>query len=518
MPALETGIYALSEQCPSEVRHQPSGPIGFMTTESGSSHRRLPKVTLALPDGELRRRVLAVLEGSNVEIELLDADDLVQGVQEAEGDVVLVGPGQVEGDELDALGHVARDEDEAGVAVIGDADAGERARLLAAGFSGVLSAEQAEEDLAASLEALAAAEAEGGLSGPEVGGSGAQPRLADFLTRSPRMREFVDLVQRVIPADTTLLITGPTGVGKEHLARAIHAESPRSNGPFVAVNCAALPEQLLEAELFGHSKGAFTGADSERKGHFELADGGTVFLDEVGEMPLHLQAKLLTVLQRHEVTPVGSETPVRVNVRVVVATNRDLPQDVADGRFREDLYFRLNVVPLQIPALADRPEDIPDLVGRFIQHFRTAMPVSEVESISDAAVKALMSYAWPGNIRELINIVERAMLLGRGTEIVLGDLPAAVAHGAESVDRVAPTLDRGGDHGVPDDWLELPIKEVRDLAIKQAETAYLRAVLSKTQGHLAETAKIVGLSARALYEKMKRYDLKKEDFKPTADG
>ena len=464
-----------------------------------------------MPDGELRRRMLAILEDTDVEVEILESDDLVRGVQNAEGDVVIFGPGQAESADLDALGQVARDDEEAGVAVIGEEDPGTRARLLAAGLSTVLSADQTADQLATSLEALADAEARGGVGGPEVGGAAAQPRLAHFLTRSKRMSAFVDLVKKVIPADTSLLITGPTGVGKEHLARAIHAESPRRAGPFVGVNCAALPEQLLEAELFGHKKGAFTGAERERKGHFERADHGTVFLDEVGEMPPHLQVKLLTVLQRYEVTPVGAEEPVRVDVRVMAATNRDLHKDVAEGRFREDLFYRLNVVPLAIPSLADRPEDVPELVGRFIQHFRHAMKGTTIEGISDAAVEALMSYGWPGNVRELINVVERAMLLGNGPQIALEDLPPTIAQrdpAASSGSASAPVRTE-----VPEEWLELSIKEVRELAVRRAESAFLRAILRKTRGHLGEAAEMVGLSPRALYEKMRRYDLKKEDFK-----
>lgn len=460
-----------------------------------------------MPDGPLRRRVLEVLADTDVEVEILETDDLVRGVQDAQGDVVLVDAGQAEESDLDALAEIAQDDQEASVAVIGEEDPGARARLLAAGVSSVVSADQAPDDLATSLEALADAEAAGGVGGPEVGGSNVQPRLADFLTRSPRMSEFVELVERVIPADTSLLITGPTGVGKEHLARAIHVESPRQRGPFVDVNCAALPEQLLEAELFGHTKGAFTGADRERAGHFERASGGTIFLDEVGEMPSHLQVKLLTVLQRHEVTPVGADKPVRVDVRVVAATNRDLRRDVAERRFREDLYYRLNVVPLQIPALRERPEDVPDLVGRFIQHFRAAMPATKVAGISDAAVEALMAYHWPGNVRELINVVERAMLLARTAEIALDDLPPAIAQR----DPVAESP--MASHAIPEEWLELPIKEVRELVVRRTERAYLRAVLEKTGGHLGEAAKVVGVSARALYAKMKRYDLRKEDFR-----
>ncbi|MCA8944012.1 MAG: sigma 54-interacting transcriptional regulator, partial [Planctomycetes bacterium] len=283
--------------------------------------------------------------------------------------------------------------------------------------------------------------------GPEIRGSEASPSLADFLTRSPRMRAFVDIVRRVVDVDTSLLITGPTGVGKERLARAIHAEGPRSDQPFVAVNCGALPESLLESELFGHEKGAFTGADRARKGQFELASGGIIFLDEIGEMPTHLQVKLLTVLQRHEVTPIGGQQPIAVDVRVIAATNRDLHAEVERGKFREDLFYRLNVLPLEIPALSTRPDDIVDLAGRFIAHFREAMPESRVESISDDAVGALMRYAWPGNIRELINVIERAMVLGRTRAIGLADLPPAIRGTPDTTtDDVPTTVDTSRDY------------------------------------------------------------------------
>ena len=501
-----------------------------MTSDSQPDDRRAPHVTLAMPGGDLRKRLLALLREADVQVKVLDGKDLVQGVQAAESDVILVDPSQIKTTaDLAALGEVARDDDEPGIAIIGEDDPGNRARLLAAGFSGVLSEGQGGDQLAASVEALAEAEAAGGPRGPEVGGSATQPRIADFLTRSPLMHEFVSLVQKVIKADTTLLIQGATGVGKEHLARAIHAESPRHAGPFVAVNCAALPENLLEAELFGHTKGAFTGADSSRKGHFVLANGGSIFLDEIGDMPQHLQAKLLTVLQRHEVTPVGAEQPERIDVRVMVATNRDLQQRVADGEFREDLYFRLNVVPLSIPSLRERPEDIPELAGKFIQHFRSVMTGAAVEGISDRAIAALCSYSWPGNVRELINVVERGMLLSATNNIDVEALPDVVRGLAGQAPGMVPSggasaggASAGGaaavgaaeeSHGVPAAWRGRTLREVRDLVTAQAEKAYLQTVLEETGGHLGETAKVVGVSARALYQKMKRYELRKEDFR-----
>jgi len=471
-----------------------------------------PRVRLAIPAGPLRRRLLAALEAADVDVDVDAApgEDLVEQVRGSDADIVLVDPSQV--DDVDALAELAASDDGAGIAIVGEHAPGERANLLAAGIGGIVNARQDERELAASLEALVDAEASAGVRGPEVGGSGADPRIADFLTRSPRMREFVAVVRKVIDADTTLLLLGDTGVGKEHLARAIHAESHRSDGPFVAVNCAALPEQLLEAELFGHVKGAFTGAEAKRQGHFQLADGGTLLLDEIGDLPLHLQAKLLTALQRHEVTPVGGDRPVRVDVRVMVATNKDLEAAVRDGTFREDLYYRLNVVALRIPSLRDRPEDIPDLAGRFIHHFRSAMNGCEVDGISDAAIDALQRHDWPGNVRELVNVIERAMLFCESTQIAPSDLQLTAATTAV-VGNAQPAAAAGAD-AVALDVADKTLRDVRDDAIAAAEEAYLRAVLTETEGHLGRTAERAGLSARALYGKMKRYGLRKEDYRP----
>lgn len=464
-----------------------------------------------MPAGELRQRILDVLDGTEVEVEVLErGTDLSAEIRDTESDVVLVHRDDVDARDLDALIDSAGGTSDAGLAIIGEDDPAARARLFAAGASQVLTGNERAPQLGDALEALAGVEATGGVDGPEVRGSEARPRLADFLTQDPRMREFVDLVRRVVTVDTSLLISGPTGVGKERLARAIHAESPRAGGPFVSVNCGAIPESLLESQLFGHEKGSFTGADRQRKGHFEVASGGIIFLDEIGEMPSHLQVKLLTVLQRHEVVRVGGQTTIPVDVRVMVATNRDLQEEIARGRFRADLFYRLNVVPLEIPALADRPDDIPDLAGRFIAHFREVMPTTRVETISDAAVDALMAYHWPGNVRELINVIERAMVLGRSREITLAELPPSIAQRDPAAGAVRS---EPGGTDLPGEWRDLSLKAMRDLAVRKAESAYLKALLEETSGHIAETAQRAGVSARALYDRMKRYDLRKEDFK-----
>jgi DNA-binding NtrC family response regulator len=492
---------------------------------AGKSPHQPPRVSLFLRAGALRDQIRDVLTGADVEVDILEERaDLQAGIQSVDADVVLIHTDQLDSHELDELTDAAEGGTRTGIAIIGEDHPGARARLFAAGASHVIGRSEAVARVGESLGALAETEADGGLQGPDVRGSEADPRLTDFLTRSPCMREFVELVQRVVPVDSTLLITGPTGVGKEHLARAIHAEGARSGGPFSAVNCGALPETLLESELFGHERGAFTGADRQRKGHFELGSRGTVFLDEIGEMAMHLQVKLLTVLQRHEVVRLGGQRPIPVDVRVIAATNRDLGAEVAARRFREDLYYRLNVVELELPALAARPEDVPDLAGRFIAHFRNAMPGSRIQSISDAAVAALMVYAWPGNVRELINVIERAMVLGTGAEITLEDLPPHIARGdAAAIDASRPATAGPATAGpapipfgdrLPETWGELTLREIRDRAVRRAESAYLRAQLEACGGRVAETAARAGLSTRALYDRLRRYDLRKEDFKP----
>ena len=245
----------------------------------------------------------------------------------------------------------------------------------------------------------------------------------EIIGESPLLREVLQQVETVAPTDATVLVLGETGTGKELIARAIHDRSGRRAQTFVKVNCAAIPSTLLESELFGHERGAFTDAVSQRIGRFEVADGGTLFLDEVGELPLEVQPKLLQVLQEQEFERVGGTRTIKVDVRIVAATNRNLAQLVEEKRFRDDLYYRLNVFPIQVPPLRERPEDIPALVRFFVQ--RLARPMNRrVEVIPSGALKALRRYTWPGNVRELANLVERAMILskGRTLEIPLAEL------------------------------------------------------------------------------------------------
>jgi DNA-binding NtrC family response regulator len=312
-----------------------------------------------------------------------------------------------------------------------------------------------------------------------------------------------------------LLIMGETGVGKERLARAIHAEGPRSSGPFVAVNCGALPETLLESELFGHEEGAFTGASRARRGWFELSHDGTIFLDEIGEMPLHLQVKLLHVLQNHEVQRLGSERASAIDVRVIAATNRDLLTDVEEKLFRRDLYYRLGVINLSIPPLRERREDIPALVDDYISRFRTTIG-REVTSISPDALQGLVNYSWPGNVRELINVIERAVLLCDGDTIRVADLPDGIADPRTAAGITANKRALSfevGSTSFPMQWLEKPIREVRQAVVFDVEKTYLSRLLELTSGHVGETARRAGIEPRSLFDKMRRYGLRKEDFR-----
>jgi len=257
-------------------------------------------------------------------------------------------------------------------------------------------------------------------------------KFEQIIGNSPVLESVLEQVERVAPTDSTVLIEGETGTGKELIARAVHSLSSRCGRSFVKLNCAAIPFDLLESELFGHEKGAFTGAIAQKVGRFELADKGTLFLDEVGDIPPGLQPKLLRVLQEQEFERLGSTRTIKVDVRLVAATNRDLARMVADGRFRSDLYYRLNVFPIALPPLRERREDIPPLVRHFTQRFARRMG-RRIEAIPAAIMDALASYSWPGNVRELQNVIERSVILSHGPalQVTLGDLQSAVTQGPE---------------------------------------------------------------------------------------
>jgi len=381
------------------------------------------------------------------------------------------------------------------------------ARLTAAGADAVLYAKLPRKRLVEAIETTLSSRRQF-LQKERFGRRGmANPKISDFVSDSEVTRLFMEEVQQLIPSDSPMLLLGETGVGKEHLARAIHGESPRSSGPFVAVNMAAVPEQLLESELFGHEQGAFTGAIRYRRGAFELAHSGTLFLDEIGEMPLNLQAKLLRVLQDYEVKPVGGENPMWVDVRVIAATSRDLEKATTDGSFRMDLFYRLSVLTLTIPPLRQRKEDIPTMAQRFVDLYRYKIG-RDIRGFSRPALDALRHYNWPGNVRELMNVVERAMLLCRSDEISLADLPHVFHNGLAQAGR-APQEQLL----FPEDWSGLTLPEVQQQVSERVERMYLERVLEKTRGRVGQAAKTAGIHPRSLYNKMNRLGLRKEDFK-----
>ena len=312
--------------------------------------------------------------------------------------------------------------------------------------------------------------------------------FANIISRNPAMQVIFELVRKLCDFKTTVLITGESGTGKELIARAIHFEGVRKSAPFVAVNCAAIPENLLESELFGHVRGAFTDASSDKAGLFEQADRGTLFLDEVGEMPLSLQVKLLRVLQDEEIKRVGGTASKKVDVRVVSATSRNLEEDVASGRFREDLFFRLNVFTITIPPLRERSDDIPLLAGHFLSRFSARFGKS-VAGVSAEAMKLLTSYSWPGNVRELENILERGVLLSEGDTLSAAVLPPKLTGGAAG------------------QTFQLP----ETLSIRQAGEAMERELIARalesTGGNRTHAARLLEISLRALIYKIKEYGL-----------
>lgn len=393
------------------------------------------------------------------------------------------------------------------VIIHGSDSAEEHAQLTAAGADVVLFAGISKKSMEEALETTLESRRQFILRKRFDRRGLAEPKISDFVSESHVMQLFMEEVRQVIPSDSPILLLGETGVGKEHLAKAIHAESPRSAGPFISVNMAGIPEQLLESELFGHEQGAFTGAIRYRRGAFELAHGGTIFLDEIGDMPLHLQVKLLQVLQNYEIKPVGAETTLDLDVRVIAATNQKLEDEIAQGNFRQDLYYRLSVLMLTIPPLRERKEDIPTMVRRFMTYYRYKIG-REINGIADQALKALRSYEWPGNVRELMNVIERAVLLCKGDVISMVELPNVFHGGVSAQNLILPGVSSENSDWTKKTWPVLQ-REVMD----QVEKLYLQKVLKKTRGRVGQAARIAGIHPRGLYNKMKQFDLRKEDFK-----
>lgn len=362
-------------------------------------------------------------------------------------------------------------------------------------------------------------EALGAPAGPSAPTGASEPVGGDafgLLGNSLCMKDLVRLVHTVAPSEATVLIFGESGTGKELVARAIQGASHRADKPFVTVNCAALNASLLESELFGHERGAFTGADKRREGRFRQADGGTLFLDEIGELPLALQAKLLRALQQGEIQRVGSDLPLRVDVRLLAATNRDLRAEVEAGRFREDLFYRLNVIGIEVPPLRERPEDIPVLAASFVRRF-AGVNRKTVHGITPQALETLTSYPWPGNVRELENVIERAVILCMGDVVSERELPSTVranlsppgakaagaaqasdAGGTPQEEPACPAAAAAGQ--TPD-----PAANLVGLTLEELERRAILATLREVDDNKSEAARRLGITRATLHNKLKRY-------------
>ncbi len=324
------------------------------------------------------------------------------------------------------------------------------------------------------------------------------------------MRKVFETIQKVAETDLTVLVRGESGTGKELVAQALHHRSPRRGRPFVAVNCAAISRELVESELFGHEKGAFTGADARRIGRFEAADGGTIFLDEIGDMPLETQAKVLRVLQERSFERVGGAKPIQVDVRVVAATHRDLETEVKRGRFREDLYYRLRVVEIQLPPLRQRPEDVPALAERFLEQLATRLG-RERRKLGVGALARLARHGWPGNVRELRNVIEQAAVLAPGDGIEEADLRLGEAAPGEAND-AAMTCNGTAATG------DVPFADAKRRATEDFERSYLLRALRAHGGNISRTAESVGMVRQSLQQKIRELGLRAEDWSSGGNG
>jgi len=312
---------------------------------------------------------------------------------------------------------------------------------------------------------------------------------ANIIGRSKPMQEVFDLIRLVADSDASVIVHGESGTGKEMVASAIHFNSKRRAKPYIRVSCASLPESLIESELFGFEKGAFTGATERRIGRFEAASGGTLFLDEIGELPLTFQVKLLRVLQEQQIERLGSNRPIDIDVRIVSASLRPLEEEIRSGRFREDLYFRVNTVAIHLPPLRERRVDIPLLAEAFLQEFASDR-MREIAGFSDEVIELFETYPWPGNVRELRNVVERAVLFCRGSEVIIDDLPSSIRG------------DTPGS-GIAEPARVIPMQQ----AISNAEAEAIRAALRATQGRRTEAAELLGISRKTLWEKIKTLEI-----------
>ena len=337
-------------------------------------------------------------------------------------------------------------------------------------------------------------------------------RFGDMLGRSVAMREIFSMLERVAPTDATVLVEGESGTGKELVAEAIHSHSQRKSGPFVVIDCSAIPRDLIESELFGHIKGAFTGATANRKGAFEAARGGTLFLDELGELSLDLQPKLLRALEKREIKPVGSNETIKTDVRIVAATNRNLLHEVREGNFREDLYYRFAVIRVVLPPLRDRLEDVPLLVEHFLKS-ANAMTGRDALDVSYKTMEKLKRQRWPGNIRELKNALERAVLLSSGDHIETRflNVSQAAQRSGDAEKQAGAQASPMAEAAIEED---MPFKEAKNRLIEEFEKAYWSSLLERTGGNVSKAARIAGVHRKSVEYILKKLDLSRDDIVP----
>ncbi|HSR50375.1 MAG TPA: sigma-54 dependent transcriptional regulator [Acidobacteriota bacterium] len=459
----------------------------------------LIEVVVAGQEEPFRRRIQKLLSGGDVIArEALSPEEAGQ----SGADMLLLQRRDLRHPAEESMRELAASGNRPAVVVLQDEEDMEtRARLLAAGAFAVLNRKLPDKLLEAALASqVRRCQRERRASRPAVG----RPSENLLQSKARSMLQLLEMTRQVAPSDSTLLILGETGTGKEWLAKNIHHRSRRKDAEFLPVHCAALPESLLESELFGSERGAFTGAERSRRGLFEQAHRGTLFLDEVGDIPLGLQVKLLRILQERRFRRLGGEKEISVDIRLIAATHRDLETAVSQEDFRADLFHRLSVITLEVPPLRERREDIPELAEGFLSQFgqRLGRPKHD---FTPQALEALVRYRWPGNVRELANVVERAVLLSRSCSIGVDDLPASVT----ALSRQAACRSQL----LADDWREQPYPALRRSVLESLDSIYFNEMFTACRGRVREVAERSGLDPRSVHEKMKRLGLRKEDFR-----
>src|SRR3954470_20015177 len=468
--------------------------------------------TIFIVDDEknIRRTVRMVLEGEGFGVEEASSgEEALARLPEVAADVMLLDvqlPGISGLDTIERIAKLKNQESQPTIIMIsGHATLADAVRATKAGAYDLIEKPLDRERLMVALRNALERRA----MAREVQGLRAlADERSEMVGRSQAMMALQAQIAKVAPTRTRVLITGESGTGKELVARAIHRASAISDKPLVKVNCAAIPKELIESELFGHERGAFTGATARKRGLFEMADGGTIFLDEIGDMVSSAQAKVLRVLQSGEFTRVGGEQTLKADVRVLAATNRDLQAAVASGQFREDLYFRLAVVPLRAPALRERADDIPLLCGSFVEQICRENGL-KVKTITPEALEILSAYQWPGNVRELRNVIERLVILS-DEGIGVGDLPEEIV--AEASRR--PALEVQAAVDLPKEAQNLPLRDLRDLVERQ----YIRAKLDENGWNISRTAQVLGIERTNLHKKMRALGISREDRSGAEQG